>query len=597
LAFGVTAVAVAVFLVNLIWFRPWSLNLFYERVLVRFALQRPELLSTLGLAEQFGYRRHNAHLDDVSVEHELKEQARLRRELADLRAYPLSRQTASQRLSTRILEWYLDNEVEGQTYAFHNFPVNQFEGIQSGQPDFMVNLHRMKDRTDAEHYLSRLGEWGRKFDQIIAGLRYREERRILPPRFVVQHVLAEMRAFTALPPASNVLCLNFARKVGAMTDLAEADRKALQASCEKAVEESVYPAYTRLTSYCAALEPKTTGDDGVWRLPEGDAFYAYALRSATTTRLTPQEVHDLGLREVARIEVEMRTILDSQSHTGGTPSQWLQRLAKDPRFLYPDTDEGRRDALAEYSRIIQESLERSKDFIGLRPKAAIEVRRIPEFKEKTAPGAYYQMPAFDGSRPGVFYANLRNMVEVPKFGMKTLSYHEGVPGHHFQIAIAQELKGLPTFRSMIPFVAYAEGWALYSEKLAVEMGLYQADPYGSLGRLQDEMLRAVRLVVDTGLHYKRWSREEAIQYMVQKTGMEEASVVSEVERYIVAPGQACGYKVGMLKIQELRARAEKDLGPRFNLKQFHDTILRHGAVPLEILEQLVQEWVAAQAKI
>jgi uncharacterized protein (DUF885 family) len=307
-------------------------------------------------------------------------------------------------------------------------------------------------------------------------------------------------------------------------------------------------------------------------------------------------VHELGLAEVARIEGEMRTILVSQGHTGGTPGEWLQKLGKDPRFLYANTAEGRTAALAEFNRILAESLERSRQFVGLLPKARLEVRRIPEFKEATAPGAYYQRPAFDGSRPGVFYANLRDMAEVPKFGMKTLSYHEGIPGHHFQIAIAQELKGLPTFRSLLPFTAYTEGWALYAERFAVEMGLYQGDPYGSLGRLQDEMLRAVRLVVDTGIHYKHWTREQAIRYMVEKTGYVEASAVSEIERYIVAPGQACAYKVGMLKILELRARAEKELGPKFSLKEFHDTVLRHGAVPLDLLEDLVNEWIAAQPR-
>jgi uncharacterized protein (DUF885 family) len=493
-----------------------------------------------------------------------------------------------------VLEWSLANEVEGQKFAFHDYPVNQFEGIQSGQPDFMVNVHQIADRTGAEHYLSRLGEWGRKFDQVIAALRYREQRGILPPRFVVQRVLAEMRAFAGTPASSNVLCLNFGKKVDALSGVSNADKATFKARCETAVTQTVYPAYARLIDCCAALEPKTTTDDGVWKLPDGEAFYLFRLRACTTTRLTPQQVHELGLSEVARIEGEMRAILDAQGHTGGTPSEWLRKLDQDSRFLYPDTEEGRQASLAQYTRIIDESLKRSREFIGLRPRAAIEVRRIPEFKEKTAAGAYYQMPALDGSRPGVFYANLRDMAEVPKFSMKTIAYHEGVPGHHFQVAIAQDLKGLPTFRRLMPFTAYTEGWALYTERLAVEMGLYKDDPYGNLGRLRDEMLRAVRLVVDTGLHYKRWTREQAISYMVDKVGMNEASVVSEVERYIVNPGQACAYKVGMLKLQELRARAQKELGAKFDLKEFHDTILRQGAMPLDILEDLVGEWIAAR---
>ncbi|MBI4622019.1 MAG: DUF885 domain-containing protein [Verrucomicrobia bacterium] len=593
----VVFVGLAVFAINLVWFRPWSLRLFYEKVFVSYALENPELLSSVGTAEKFGYRAHNAHLNDASVDRVLKDLERARRNLADLARYDLGRQSPAERLSTRILTWYLENLIEGGRFAFHNYPVNQLFGIQSGQPDFMINIHRIPDRKGAEHYLARLGEWGRKFDQVIAGLRYREERRITPPRFVVQRVLTEMRRFVAKPPRENVLFTTFAKKVDELTNLPDADKAALKSRAEAAITSGVYPAYRRLIDTLAALEPKTSTDDGVWKLPEGDAFYAHQLRTFTTTKMTPQEVHELGLREVARIAAEMRAILDAQGHTGGTPGEWLQRLAREPRFLHANDDAGRQAALAEYTRLIEEALVRSRDVIGLAPKAKIEIRRIPEFKEATAPGAYYQRPALDGSRPGVFYANLRDMGEVPKFNMKTLAYHEGVPGHHFQLAIAQETKGLPTFRSLLPFTAYIEGWALYTEWLAVEMGLYQDDPYSSLGRLQDEMMRAVRLVVDTGLHFKRWPREQAIRYMVEHTGMAEASVVSEVERYIVNPGQACAYKIGMLKIQELRRRAEKALGPRFDRREFHDVVLKNGAVPLEILETLIDEWIAVRAGV
>ena len=589
---GLALIVLAVFAVNAIWFRPWSLNVFYEKVFIGYALENPQLLTSIGIAEQFGYRAHNAHLDDVSIEHELKEQAQTRQNLADLQQYAVAKQTPSQQLSTRVLTWFLQNHIEGEKFAFHNYPVNQLFGEQNRLPDFMVNLHRIPDRKSAEQYLARLGEWGRKFDQVIAGLKYREAHGVIPPRFVIGRVLKEMREFAGRPAKDNVLATSFAKKLEPLTGISAADKAALQAQVEAAITTNVYPAYQRLIEYFAALEPKATTDDGVWKLPDGDAYYAYALHSHTTSNLTPQQVHDLGLSEVNRIETLMRAILDREGRAGGTPAEWIQRLAKDDRYLFPNTDDGRARALALYTSLIDESLERSKKFFGLMPVAKIEVRRIPEFKEATAPGAYYQQPALDGSRPGVFYANLRDMHEVPRFGMKTLAYHEGVPGHHFQIAIAQELKGLPTFRKVLPFTAYAEGWALYSEWLAVEMGLYHDDPYGNLGRLRDEMMRAVRLVVDTGIHYKHWTREQAIGYMMGKTGMGEAEVTSEVERYIVMPGQACAYKVGMLKIRELRARAEKELGQKFILKEFHDTVLGNGAMPLDILEQLVNEWIA-----
>jgi uncharacterized protein (DUF885 family) len=295
----------------------------------------------------------------------------------------------------------------------------------------------------------------------------------------------------------------------------------------------------------------------------------------------------------------MAAILRAQSQLrpSETPAQAMRRLDRDPRFLYPDTDDGRQAALADYARMIEQQQVRSRALIGLVPKARIEVRRVPEFKEKTAPGAYYIPPAIDGTRPGVFYANLRDMSEVPKFSMRTLALHEGVPGHHFQDALAQEQDSGPTFRKAFPFTAYSEGWTLYAEWLGTELGLYKDDPFGDLGRLRCEMLRAVRLVVDTGIHAQRWTRQRAIDYMLDKTGMAETKVVSEVERYIVEPGQACAYKVGMLRIRAARVRAQQALGPRFDaqaLKDFHDVVLRGGALPLDILDEQVDAWIRSR---
>jgi uncharacterized protein (DUF885 family) len=312
--------------------------------------------------------------------------------------------------------------------------------------------------------------------------------------------------------------------------------------------------------------------------------------------MTPQQVHELGLAEVARIEAQMASILAAQQQlmAGETPARAMARLARDPRFLYPDTDEGRQLALADYARMIQEQTVLARQVIGLTPKAPIEVRRVPPFKEATSPGAYYVAPALDGSRPGVFYANLRNMNEVPRFGMRTLSVHEGVPGHHLQVALAQEQTDGPTFRKVLPFTAFSEGWALYAEWLATELGVYKDDPFADLGRLQDEMLRAVRLVVDTGIHARRWTRQQAIDYMGSKTGMAAAEVVAEVERYIVDPGQACAYKIGMLSLQAARQRAEKALGAAWNAdaeKAFHDLVLAAGDLPLEVLDQRVDAWI------
>ena len=588
----VVVIAIAVFLVNLIWFRPWSLNLFYEKVFAEVVFDHPELLSTLGLVEQFGLTSHNGKLDDESPTHQEREFDRWKRDLTQLRQYSLARQSASQKLSTHVLEWFLQVQVEGEKWQWHNYPVNQLFGVQNQFPSFMANTHRLLNRKDCEYYLKRLDGLPKKFDQILEGLKIREEKQILPPRFVVEEVLKEMADFVGTPVSENILASSFKTRAGKIAELTKARHADFQARVETTITGKIYPAYQKLIDYFREILPKTTTDDGVWKLPDGRAFYAHCLRENTTTTLSPDEVHELGLREVARIESEMRAILDANGFAGQPIGQAMDKLAKDPRFLYANDDKGRVDALAQYTELITQAAERSsKELFLTTPRAKIEVRRVPEFKEATAPGAYYEPPAMDGSRPGIFFANLRDMNEVPKWSMPTLAYHEGVPGHHWQISTAEELKGVPQFRKVIPFTAYVEGWALYCEWLAKQAGWYDKDPFGNLGRLRDELFRAVRLVVDTGIHAKRWTREQAIAYIHEKTGMGEKEVKSEIERYIVAPGQACAYKIGMLKIQELRARAEKELGERFDQREFHDVVLKNGGLPLEILEEQVNSYI------
>ncbi|MFT3953204.1 MAG: DUF885 domain-containing protein [Piscinibacter sp.] len=591
--------ALGVFVVNLVWFRPFSLDLFHERVFIEFALDSPETLSAIGIAESFGWRRHNAHLDDLSIAKGDRDFARLRRNLANLRAYDPDQLTESQRLSNRVLDWFLQNQLDGERFRFHDYPVDQLWGVQNETPSFLINVHAIADRRGAEDYLKRLSEIGRKYDQVIEGLQRRQQLGVLPPRFVIDHVLASMREFAGQEATANPLYRHLADKLATLPGLSDEDRGTLLAQCAQVLDAVVRPAYGRLIAFFEEQLPQATGDDGVWKLPDGDAYYAWRLRSETTTELTPQQVHQIGLTEVARLEAEMATILAAQSELreGETPGQALARLARDPRFLYPDDNTGREAALADYTAMIREQLQRSKALFGRLPDAAIEVRRVPEFKEKTAPGAYYNPPALDGSRPGIFFANLRDMAETPKFSMRTLAVHEGVPGHHFQIALAQGMSGVPTFRKVLPFTAYQEGWALYAEWLGREMGLYERDPYGDLGRLQAEMFRAVRLVVDTGIHQQRWPRERAVRYMVDKTGMPEASVVSEIERYVVEPGQACAYKIGMLRLQAARERAKAALGARFDaqaLRDFHDLLLGGGAMPLQVLDEQVDAWIAAR---
>ena len=592
---GIVAIAVvmlAVFLINLIWFRPWSLNLFYDKVFAEVIFNEPELLTQLGLVEQFGITSHNGKLSDESPAHQQKVIDRWKKDLAQLHQYSLDRQSASQKLSTHVLDLFLQDQVEGEKWQFHNYPVNQLFGVQNNFPSFMANSHRLLSPKDCEYYLMRLDALPKKFDQTLEGLKVREQKQILPPRFVVEEVVKEMSEFIAKPAAENILATSFKTRAAKIDKLAEQQRADFQARVENAITSHVYPAYQKLIDYFRELEPKATTDDGVWKLPDGDAFYAYALHENTTTTLPPNQVHDLGLREVTRIETEMRALLDANGFAGQPIGASMDKLSKDPRFLYPNDDKGRADALAEYKRLIDAAEQQSKKELFLTsPRAKIDIRRVEQFKEATAPGAYYQGGAMDGSRPGIFYANLRDMNEVPKWTMPTLAYHEGIPGHHWQISIAQELKGIPQFRKVIPFTAYAEGWALYCEWLAKQVGWYDKDPFGDLGRLQAELFRAVRLVVDTGIHAKHWTRDQAITYMRDKTGMGEKEVKAEIERYIVMPGQACAYKVGMLKLQELRGRAQKELGDKFDQREFHETLLKQGALPLEILEEQVNAYI------
>jgi uncharacterized protein (DUF885 family) len=369
---------------------------------------------------------------------------------------------------------------------------------------------------------------------------------------------------------------------------------ALQVRGTEALKTRVYPAYARMSVALEAERPAaSTQAAGVGRLPDGATYYALMLKQMTTTDYTPAQVHALGLAEVARIDGEMAALLTSQGLASGTVAARMRALEKDPRFLFPGTDDGRKQVLARYQQILDEVAARMPENFRTLPPQRLTVERVPLAAEKGSAGAYYQQPAMDGSRPGTFFVNLRDLGEIPQWGMKTIAYHEGIPGHHFQVSTALGLKDLPLIRQQTLYSAYAEGWALYAERLAAEIGMYKDDPWGDLGRLQAELFRAVRLVVDTGLHAEGWSREQAIDYMVGTTGMSDSEVVSEIERYMGLPGQACAYKVGQLKILELRDKARQALGPKFNLKDFHAVVLENGGVPLTLLEKLVDEWIAA----
>jgi len=581
-----------VFFAHVWYFKPDKVEWFYTRTFAKFALDSPEMLSNMrilpGWMDFYGNK-----LDDVSVKHEQEQADMVQHELDTLHSYDTSGMSREQMLSYDTLEYFLRIQVEGDKFRDLDYPVNQMFGVQSSLPNFMAQVHQVKSAGEAKDYVARLNAFPTKFAQLIEALKLRESKGAIPPQFTVDEVITQMQGFIGKPVKENLLYATFKEKLDKIPagEMDAATREKYLGEVETAVAQKVYPSFTQLIEYFVALKPKATGNYGVWHMPDGDAYYAWCVRSNTTTDMTPDQLHQLGLAEVARISSEMNEILTAKGLTEGPIGPRVQQLAHDPAQVYANTPEGKAAMLKQYQAILDEVNNGLGNAFDVRPKLGVEVKPVPEFAEKTAPGAYYEPGAFDGSRPGVFYANMRDTTETPKFAMRSLAYHEGIPGHHFQIAIAQELQNVPFFRRILPFTAYAEGWALYSERLAWELG-FEKDPLDNLGRLRDEMMRAVRLVVDTGIHSKHWTREQAITYMMDNTGMAESDVTAEIERYFVMPGQALAYKAGMLKILELREKAKAELGPKFDLKQFHNQVLTHGALPLALLERVINDWIA-----
>lgn len=570
--------------------KPFFFRAFLDRSVVKMAFESPETLTSLGFLESFGVTGHNALLDDGSPEALDKVFTKVRELRETLLSYQDADLDDNQRISKDIALYLADFALASEPYRYHNYPLNQLFGVQNGYPSFMQAQHQVNSVGDGENYLSRLQQVKTKFSQTLEGLKIRENKGIVPPKFVIERVLTEMNAFVRAPVSENILYSSFKTKL-AETDIAAGEQERLLAGAETNIKEFVYPAYQLFIDYFTQLQTKAGTNDGYWALPNGDVAYEQLLKFFTTTNYSADEIHAKGLAEVSRIQSEIMTILADEGYDVDQGfSVAIEALAADPKFYYEDSDAGRAQILVDYQSILDEINAGLDGAFRIRPAAGMEVVRIPEFKEKTAPGAYYQQPAIDGSRPGRFYANLYDIKATPKYGMRTLAYHEGIPGHHFQIAVAMELEGVPLIRKMAPFTAYIEGWALYSERLAWELG-FQKDPFDNIGRLQAELFRAVRLVVDTGIHHSRWTREQAIDYMKKNTGMSDRDVTAEIERYIVMPGQATAYKVGMMKILELREKAKLALGDKFDLRDFHDVVLKNGAVPLDILDKLVNRYI------
>ncbi|GJL91133.1 DUF885 domain-containing protein [Hyphococcus sp.] len=469
--------------------------------------------------------------------------------------------------------------------------VTQLSGPHLYLPRLMLTQHRIESRQDAENYLARLAEFSRVFDETVETISGDGAQLVTPPSFAINGALNSIAGFTAAAPAENPLTATFAAKLESVDGLSADERAQFVARAAATVEASVYPAYARLAAALENLKAQAGTDAGIWRLgDEGAAFYAHALSAYGAGGMLPDEVHELGLAEVARITGEMDAILKAQGLSSGTVAERFAAIGARPGMRYPNNDDGRAVLLGDLNGQVSEIMARAGGWFATLPAQSVEVRRIPVYEQDSSPGGYYSAASLDGSRPGIFWINLKNTADWPKHMLKTLTYHEAVPGHHFQRSLERSA-GLPTIRTMLGYSEFSEGWALYAEQVAAEMGMYADDPLGDLARLQSELFRATRLVVDTGLHHKQWTREQAIDYMQGITGDTRDQVTREVERYAVWPGQACSYKLGMLKINELRQRAEAALGDDFNIREFHDEVLMTGAMPLPVLERKIDRWI------
>ena len=462
-------------------------------------------------------------------------------------------------------------------------------------PQFLTDTHVIKNKKSVRRYLSRLAEFGRVLRETHERVTDDRANGVIPPDFVIERALVGMNKFIEGGAAENPLVTTLGPKLEALDRLDESTAGQLVDEAAQLVATEVIPGYRAMISLFESMLPEATHDAGIWTMPDGDAIYATKLQSNTTTQYSPDEIHATGLAEVDRIEGEMLDILDSQGIAGESFAERVRIVMEDPAHQFPNTDKGRADMIAYLEDFDRRVMTIAADYFITIPPQPLEIVRVPEYSQDSSPGGYYNGPALDGSRPGRFYINQKQTADNPRWTLPTLMIHEGSPGHHFQISTSQLIEGVPLLRRLSPFSAFSEGWALYSERIAkTDMGLYDNDPLGDLGRLQAEMFRAVRLVVDTGMHAKRWSREQAIEYMITKTGMTTEEVTREIERYVVWPGQATAYKTGQLALLAMREEAELKLGERFDLREFHEAVLMNGAMPLDILKDNLSSWAASQ---
>jgi len=566
-------------------------NAFFEKVFQENLDNSPEFKMWLGVKEDQG--RWDDNSERASTLNQTKTKKELRWIKNNIDYNKLNDQT---KLSYDLFVYEHGRSIANYKYRFHNYPLNQMFGLQSGIPADLLSMHKVENVQDALNYISRLRGIRTLFKHAINGLEIRRKLGIIPPEFVFPHVLRDCQNMILNEPFEKTgipgtLLEDFTKKVDAL-DIGARKKDRLLIQANQALLKYLKPSYDDLIAYFIELESEASEHDGVWSFPDGEAFYNARLASITTTDFTAEEIHQIGLDEVDRIHAEMRVIMKKVGFEGNL-QQFFKHINDDERHFYEDSDQGRADYVKEATRIVDDMRTKLDQLFITKPKAEMVVKPVESFREKSAGKAFYQGPALDGSRPGTYYVNTYDLKGIPKYQMEALAYHEGIPGHHMQVAISQELEDIPMFRKFGWYTAYGEGWALYSEYIPKEMGFY-SDPYSDFGRLAMELWRACRLVVDTGIHAKKWTREQGIEFYVNNTPNVEADAVKMVERHIVMAGQATGYKIGMLKILELREKAMKQLGDTFDIREYHDVVLTNGRLPLDILEVQVDKWIASK---
>ncbi len=571
-------------------------NQFFDNKFDEAVARSPMWMSYLGVKDKKAYNKWDEISEEAEKE-DLEFYQDLLNELKD--SVDFKKLDSATKVSHKLFEIFCQDNIDQYQWRNYKYPVNQMFGTHSNIPSFLINIHQIKDYDDAMAYLRRLEGIEERMGQLVDKLQRIEKNGVMPPQFVYDHVLSDCRNIIKGKPfggeEDNTLYADFKKKVEAL-DIKEEKKKSLILGAEKRLMTHVRPGYSKLIKFLESQKSRAGQEDGVWRFEKGNDYYNYQLKQITTTNMTASEVHELGLKEVERIHGEMKSIMKEVGFNG-TLQEFFAFMRDDPQFYYEETEEGKKAYMDRANEIIDGMRVKLDELFITKPKAELIVKPVEAFREKSAGKAFYQQPAPDGSRPGIYYANTYDMKSMPKYQMEALAYHEAIPGHHMQLSIAQEMQGMPKFRRFGgDFTAYIEGWGLYSEFLPKEIGFYE-DPYSDFGRLAMELWRACRLVVDSGIHEKKWTRQESIDYYKNNTPNAEEDCIKMVERHIVMPGQATAYKIGMIKILELRENAKEKLADKFDIKEFHEVVLTNGALPLDLLEEFVDEWVGKKLEM